>query len=155
MSVANRFAPPATGSSSVEPTRKPPRSETRLTIWTKRLAAVVIACSYVLPLASCNHKSYSAYDNGFDNVWGWASLLLYFWPVVFEAVGWLFSRRRAGRWWPGPRFILLGCLAVLVGYLACWGESIRYGALLTYAAVACYAAALWSALARDRRDAAG
>ncbi len=154
MSVANRFAPPGTVAAHVETPEKR-RPETRFTIWTKRIAAIVVACSYVLPLASCNHKSYSASDNEIDTFLGCASLLLYFWPVVFETVGWLFSRHGLGRRWPLPRFILLGGLAVLVSYLASWSDSIRYGAVLTYAAGTCYAAALWMALARDRRGAAG
>ncbi len=155
MRSRNRFEPPtttliATGSPSA---RLP---ESRTTIRAKRAAAVALACSYFLPLTSCNKHDYSAYTgNDVASVLGCASLVAFFWPIVFECAGWVFASFGVATWWRWPRFILVGCTVFVITYLIYWSEAVRYGALLAYFASGCYAVALWAALSGNRKNATG
>ena len=151
MSSANRFEPPRAAPNETDSPHR-----VCLTAEPRRASSDSPRSSWraAIFLTSCNKHDYATYTvNHVASVPGCASLLAFFWPIVFECAGVLFARGGLATWWRWPRFVRVGGSVAAITYLTLWGDAVRYGAVIAYAACAGDAGALWATLSRERRDA--
>ena len=115
-----------------------------------RVAAVILALSFFLPLSSCSNSdmsAYSAYD--WPSIGSTIAAILFFWPLVAMIV---ISRNAS---FSRSKILteLVLCIATLGGitWIVFWGQSIRYGAVVSYLAIVSYTGALIVRYVHSRR----
>lgn len=153
---SRHFTPPLTAADDI-PLAPPWHAlESRATRWIKRGAACAMAAAYFLPLTSC--KGQDALPSTifrWDDAWFYLVVLLFFWPLAYEALA-LVARRLASDFGhPWGRLALASGSLLGLAWLAypvlAFSGRLRYGAFVSLAALATYGAMLVAVWRRRRR----
>lgn len=150
------FSPPLTESADI-PVAPPWHTlETPATRWVKRGAGLVMAAAYFLPLTTCKGRDTAPSGAfGWNSGWQVAVVLLFFWPLVYEALAIVAARSASAFGNPWGRLALVSGSLVGIAWLAfpvlMWGGRLRYGAFVAMAALAAYGAMLVDVWRRRRR----
>jgi hypothetical protein len=118
----------------------------------RRLSALLLAVSYVLPIGSCSSTSTHAVDAyPWPSVQAVITALLFLWPLAVE----LLVRPRRPLRVRGQVAVVAGCMATiggiwLLGFVMANGP--RYGAFVALGSVAVYASASLADSVRRRPD---
>lgn len=120
----------------------------------KRIAALALCISFFLPLSQCSRMegnlspsavpiviaAFSAYD--WPSIGSSIAVVCFFWPAFVQLLSLFKEDALGGRWGWTVELVMCVLTAAGITWLILWGETVRFGALIAYAAVAAYAAAL-------------
>jgi hypothetical protein len=144
---SRHFTPPLTSPDDI-PLGPPWHAlESRATRWIKRAAACALAAAYFLPLTSCKGKdTFPSTTFPWNDAWQFFVVLLFFWPLLYEALVLVATRLASDFGHPWGRLALVGGSLAGIAWLAypvlAFDGRLRYGACVAVAALATYGAML-------------
>jgi hypothetical protein len=114
----------------------------------RRGASLLLGISFFLPLTRCSGVGGTPVDIAGYSAYSWPSIgamiacVVFFWPIAIHGFLLRYPDRFSA---PRLRFAeLVLCIfsAAGISWLVFWGHSVRYGAFVSYAAVAVYASSV-------------
>lgn len=156
---SRHFTPPLASSNDI-PLAPPWHAlESRATRWIKRGAACTLAAAFFLPLTSCHGQdALPSTMYRWDNPWQYVVVLLFFWPLAYEALVLVATRLASDFGNPWGRLALVSVSLLGLAWLAypvlAFNGRLRYGAFVAMAGLATYGAMLVAVWRRRWRPSA-